>query len=79
MFQFQLSSDGRSLTILNLKPSISGFYQAQIDYGYGDIDSTFVYDVQIPGKNWWFKLIIDEIILVFLLTLVFKFQTKSVL
>ena len=52
MFQFQLSADGRSLTILNLKPSISGFYQAQIDYGYGDIDSTFVYDVQIPGENW---------------------------
>ena len=49
--QFQLSSDGRSLTILNLKPEISGFYQAQIDYGYGSIDSTFVYDVQIPGEK----------------------------
>ncbi|KAL5267646.1 hypothetical protein ACHWQZ_G004630 [Mnemiopsis leidyi] len=46
--KFQLSEDGRSLTIINLETSLSGIYQAQIDYGYGSIDSTFVYDLQIP-------------------------------
>eukprot|EP00116_Pleurobrachia_bachei_P003924 sb/3464186/ len=46
-----LSAGGRSLELLNLAYESSGLYQAQIDYGFGEVDSSFVYDVRVTRDD----------------------------
>ena len=47
--QYALSPDGRALTIFALKNEDGGVYQAEIDYGTGNVDHSFVYEVKISG------------------------------